>query len=324
MNQLPDVNAALEAVKYPTAPAGLYEPIAYVLDGGGKRLRPTLLLRAYTLYRNDPEAVMPAALALETYHNHTLLHDDLMDNADVRRGRAAVHKKWDANTAILSGDVMLILAVRHLLDCHNPHEAEATRLFVDMMTGICEGQQFDMNFERRNDVSLAEYEEMIRLKTAIFLGYALRIGAVLAGAPEADAKALYDVGEAVGLAFQIQDDYLDCYADPTVFGKRVGGDILCGKKTFMLISALAAASPEVRADLLSLLPGGAQHDALSDEARIAAVIAHYDALDIPARAQEAIETHYARARQALERIALPAAQLEPLWSYLCSMLGRKA
>ena len=245
---LDTINKALAAVDYPTQPVGLYEPISYVLDMGGKRLRPTLLLMAYSLYKNDFETAMPAAIGIETYHNHTLLHDDLMDNADMRRGRATVHKKWNDNTAILSGDTMLIMAFRHFMNCQNERTPEVLELFARTAQEICEGQQYDVNFETRTDVTEAEYIEMIRLKTSVLLACAAKAGALLAGAPNEDAEMLYRFAEKVGLAFQLQDDYLDVYGDPAVFGKKIGGDILCGKKTFLLINALERACVRVFVD----------------------------------------------------------------------------
>ena len=309
---LKKIEAALAAVSYPQRPEGLYEPIAYTLSSGGKRLRPTLLLLAYGLYRDDVDRALPAALAIETYHNHTLLHDDLMDNADVRRGRPTVHRKCDANTAILSGDEMLILAFRHLLKQDVDGDAarlqQLLSLYADTMQEICEGQQYDMNFEHADDVSVEQYIEMIRLKTSVLLACALKAGALIAGAPEEDADLLYRFGERVGLAFQLQDDYLDCYGDPAVFGKAIGGDIRCGKKTFMLISALQRANDEQRSALLSRDP--------------AQVIPLYNALGIPQLCREKIEEMYAQAREAFDSIALPAERKQALWDYAESLLKR--
>lgn len=306
------IEAALSAIRYPVIPEGLYEPIAYTLSAGGKRLRPTLLLMAYALYRDDVEAALPAALALETYHNHTLLHDDLMDNADVRRGRPTVHRRWDANTAILSGDEMLVMAFRHML--RQPvkdaaRKAELLALFADTMQEICEGQQFDMNFERREDVTEAEYVEMIRLKTSVLLACALKSGAIIAGAPARDAALLYQFGEKVGLAFQLQDDYLDCYGDPALFGKQTGGDIRSGKKTFLLISALCRADARQREALLS-----------RDVDR---VLACYADLDVPRLCREKIDAIYAEARRAFDALPLPRSRKQPLWDYAESLLNRK-
>ena len=247
------IEAALAVIPYPQQPEGLYEPIRYVLSMGGKRLRPTLTLMAYALYKEDTERALPTAIGLETYHNHPLLHDDLMDKADMRRGKPTVHKKWDENTAILSGDTMLILAFQHILrtDCHRL--PEVLNLAARTMQEICEGQQYDMNFESRSDVREEEYIEMIRLKTSVLLACALKAGALIADAPKEDCEQLYQFGEKIGLAFQLQDDYLDCYGDPAVFGKQIGGDICCAKKTFMLINAFNRANEAELAELNRLL-----------------------------------------------------------------------
>lgn len=312
------IEQALRQVPYPTQPVGLYEPIAYVLDGGGKRIRPMLTLMGYSLYRDDVERALPAALALETYHNHTLLHDDLMDHAEVRRGRPVVHKKWDENTAILSGDTMLIMAFRHLLAVDMPQPQALWDLFSRSAQEICEGQQYDVNFESRTDVEEEEYIEMIRLKTSVLLACSLKAGALVADAPAADADALYRFAERVGLAFQLQDDYLDVYGDPKVFGKKIGGDILCGKKTFLLIRALKKADADQRQRLLDLL---ADHT-MAEEAKIQAVRNLYDDLHIADDCTEAISAYYAEARKALDSVALPQAQKAPLWEYAASLLGR--
>lgn len=316
---LDKINAALAAVPYPPRPEGLYEPIRYVLSAGGKRLRPMLLLTAYQLYRDDVERVMPAAVGIEIYHNHTLLHDDLMDCADMRRGRPTVHRKWDDNTAVLSGDTMLIIAFRYIMSCPCGRSAEAAALFARTAQEICEGQQYDVNFERRTDVSEEEYIEMIRLKTSVLLACAAKMGALLADAPEADAEVLYHFAERVGLAFQLQDDYLDVYGDPAVFGKKIGGDILCGKKTYLLINALRLADEAVRGRLLALLADGE----MPAGEKVRAVTDIYDRLGIPALTLRAIEAHYAEARDGLRRLSLPEAKWQPLWAYAESLLGRK-
>ena len=315
---LQTIERALAQVPYPTRPEGLYEPIEYVLSMGGKRLRPTLLLLAHGLYGGQPEAALPAAVGIETYHNHTLLHDDLMDRADMRRGKPTVHKKWNDNTAVLSGDTMLILAFRHVLRCNSPRLPEVLDLFARSAQEICEGQQYDVNFESRTDVTEAEDIEMIRLKTSVLLGCAVKMGALLGGAPAADADALYRFAEKVGLAFQLQDDYLDVYGDPAVFGKKIGGDILCGKKTFLLINALDCADAAQRAELLALL----DNHTMDPAEKIRAVTALYDALRIAPLTLEAIDRYYAEARRELDALSLPPERWQPLWDYACSLLGR--
>ena len=243
------VNEFLDHLSYDRKPESLYEPIKYVLSMGGKRIRPTLMLLAYNLYKENPEDILMNACALETYHNYTLLHDDLMDNADMRRGHLTVHKKWNDNTAILSGDSMLVLAFQRMMQCDTKHLKDILDLFTVTALEIGEGQQYDMEFETRNDVKEEEYIEMIRLKTSVLLACALKIGAILADASAEDADNLYKFGEQIGLAFQLQDDYLDVYGDSKVFGKEIGGDITSNKKTYMLINAFNKANDAQRKEL---------------------------------------------------------------------------
>ena len=243
------INGYLSEMPYMREPKGLYAPIEYVLSLGGKRIRPVLMLLAYNMYKEDVDCILPQAAGIETYHNYTLLHDDLMDKADMRRNKPTVHKVWDDNTAILSGDAMLVLAYRLMADCQEKYLKRVMDIFTQTALEICEGQQWDMEFETRTDVTVPEYIEMIRLKTSVLLSAALKIGAVLGDASEEDARKLYDFGIQMGLAFQLQDDYLDVYGDPKVFGKNIGGDILCNKKTFMLINALALGNPRQKEEL---------------------------------------------------------------------------
>ena len=315
---VPYIEQALAAVPYPKKPEGLYEPIEYVLSMGGKRLRPTLLLMTYGLYKDDINHATPAAVGIETYHNHTLLHDDLMDHADMRRGKPTVHKKWNDNTAVLSGDTMLIMAFRHIMQCQCQHQAEALDLFARTAQEICEGQQYDVNFETRTDVTEDEYIEMIRLKTSVLLACATKMGALLAGAPETDAEVLYRFAERVGLAFQLQDDYLDVYGDPAVFGKKIGGDILCGKKTYLLINAYQRADEATKAQLLTLIG----NNSMEAEAKIKAVTDIYNTLDIPALTRAAINRFYDEAHNELRKLSLPESQWSVLWNYATSLLGR--
>lgn len=315
---VPYIEQALAAVPYPIKPEGLYEPIEYVLSMGGKRLRPTLLLMTYGLYKDDINHATPAAVGIETYHNHTLLHDDLMDHADMRRGKPTVHKKWNDNTAVLSGDTMLIMAFRHIMQCQCQHQTEALDLFARTAQEICEGQQYDVNFETRTDVTEDEYIEMIRLKTSVLLACATKMGALLADAPETDAEVLYRFAERVGLAFQLQDDYLDVYGDPAVFGKKIGGDILCGKKTYLLINAYQRADEATKARLLTLIG----NNSMEAEAKIKAVTDIYNTLDIPALTLAAINRFYDEAHNELRKLSLPESQWSVLWNYATSLLGR--
>lgn len=313
---LTKVNEALSAVEYPAQPKGLYEPIRYVLSMGGKRIRPVILLLCYHLYREDIEKAMPQALGIETYHNYTLLHDDLMDCADIRRGKPTVHKVWDENTAILSGDTMLILAYRLIQQCHND---EVLALFTKTAIEIGEGQQYDMNFEKRMDVTEAEYIEMIRLKTSVLVACAAQIGAILGGAPAADAALLYRFAEQIGLAFQLQDDYLDVYGDPAVFGKKIGGDILCDKKTYLLINAWNRSTEEQRAEMsrwVGVTPNSA-------EEKIKAVTAIYNELGIPALCDKTINHYFSMAKETLSKLSLSDERKETLWQFAQSLLNRK-
>ena len=315
---LDKVNDYLKNMPYARPPQGLYEPIAYELSLGGKRIRPVLMLMAYNLYQDNVDAILSQAAGLETYHNHTLLHDDVMDKADMRRNKPTVHNVWNENTAILSGDAMLILAYRLMADCPKDKLADVLHVFTETTMEICEGQQWDMEFETRMDVKVEEYIEMIRLKTSVLLAAALKIGAMLGGASDEDAQKLYDFGVKIGLAFQLQDDWLDVYGDPKVFGKNIGGDILCNKKTYMLSTALEEANEEQRAVLESWL---AAHDYVPAE-KIAAVTALYNEIGVGKRCQEKAEALNAEGFGILDSINLPEERKAVLREYACSMLNR--
>lgn len=313
------VNAYLKQMPYARPPQGLYEPIAYELSLGGKRVRPVLMLMSYNLYKEDVESILPQAAGLETYHNHTLLHDDLMDKADMRRNKPTVHNVWNDNTAILSGDAMLILAYRLMTDCPAEKLAEVLKVFTETTMEICEGQQWDMEFERRMDVQVDEYIEMIRLKTSVLLAAALKIGACLADAPNADARKLYDFGVKMGLAFQLQDDWLDVYGDPKVFGKNIGGDILCNKKTYMLITALELANVAQREELVRWLTT-ADYDPAE---KIAAVTSIYNEIGVGKCCEEKIEAYYSEGLAILDSVDLPEERKAGLKAFACSLMGRK-
>jgi len=317
---LEKVNTALAMLPYNRKPADLYDPIRYVLSLGGKRIRPVLMLMGYNLYREDVDSIMMPALGLETYHNYTLLHDDLMDRADVRRGHPTVHKKWNENAAILSGDSMLVLAYQRVAQCNPEMLPKVMELFTETALQIGEGQQYDIDFETRDDVTEAEYIEMIRLKTSVLLACALKMGGLLAGAPSADLEALYDFGEQLGLAFQLQDDYLDVYGDFKVFGKRIGGDILCNKKTYMLINAQLRANSAQRRELENWL---AATD-FDEEQKISSVTRLYDEIGIPELAQQKIQFYYDLAEKSLAKVALPKEAKQNLWAYAQEMLNRQS
>lgn len=232
-----------------TVPVQLYEPVAYSLDGGGKRIRPVLMLHAASLFSDSIAAVYPAAVAIELFHNFTLLHDDIMDHANIRRGEASVHIKFGENSAILSGDAMSIMAFRFLSRCEATKLSSLLSLFSTTALEVCEGQQYDMEFEERDKVTIAEYLEMIKLKTAVLIACSLKMGALLAGADEPACQLLYDFGLQIGMAFQLQDDWLDVYGKEVSFGKKIGGDICENKKTYLLLKALEMSNEPARSNL---------------------------------------------------------------------------
>ena len=313
------VNAHIAALPYDRQPISLYEPIKYVLAGGGKRIRPSFVLMAYNLYHDDIDAALPAATALETYHNCTLLHDDLMDNADMRHGRPTVHCKWNPNMAILSGDTMLVLAYKHLGDSKPEYLKAALDLFTETTLEVSEGQQYDMEFETRNDVTEDEYIEMIRLKTSVLLACSLKMGAVEAGASNEDADLLYKFGERIGLAFQLQDDFLDVYGDPKVFGKAIGGDILSNKKTYMLINAYNRSEGKMREEIEYWL---SVKDFNPNE-KIAAVTEIYNKLGIDKLAEAKIKEFFDESRQYLDRVNVADERKNALREYTEKMMNRR-
>lgn len=315
---LDKVNAHIEQLDYAHEPVNLYAPVKYILSLGGKRIRPAMMLMAYNMYRDDVEQILDPALALEIYHNFTLLHDDLMDHADVRRGKPTVHKRWDANTAILSGDVMLTLADVYMSRVDDAHFREVMATFHKTSIEIAEGQQYDMDFETRTDVTEAEYIEMIRLKTSVLLACALKIGAILGGATKEDAQHLYRLGECIGLAFQLRDDYLDVYGDPKVFGKKIGGDILCNKKTYLYINALRLANQEQRVEL----DRWATATEIDPEEKIAAVTAIYTALGLPEKSRAIEEHYYTLAKAELEALGVSDSQKAVLAQFMAMLMER--
>ena len=316
---LQKVNESLDIISRGREPETLYEPIRYVLSIGGKRIRPVLMMLTYELFRDDPEKIMMQACAIETYHNYTLLHDDLMDNADLRRGHQTVHKKWNANTAILSGDSMLVLAYQRMAQCEPDKLKPVLDLFSETALEIGEGQQYDMDFEQRNDVTEAEYIEMIRLKTSVLLACAMKTGAILADAPAADADRLYQFGEQIGLAFQLQDDLLDVYGDPAVFGKAIGGDIVSNKKTYMLINAYQLAGPSQRSELMRWITA-VDFDRAE---KVAAVTRIYDELGIRGLCEARINQYFDRASEYLAAVGVDDARKEQLRRFAQEMMHRE-
>ena len=312
------INAFIDQLPYERKPYSLYEPIQYVLSLGGKRIRPALMLLSYQLYKDRPEQILMPAVALETYHNYTLLHDDLMDNADLRRGHATVHKRWDANTAILSGDSMLVLAYERMAQVPADKLASVLQLFTTTALEIGEGQQYDMEFEHRNDVTEDEYIEMIRLKTSVLLACAMKMGAILAGASDTDAENLYKYGEQIGLAFQLQDDLLDVYGDSAVFGKAIGGDITSNKKTYMLINAFLRADDRQREELHRWIDA----TDFDRQEKVKAVTELYNQIGIRQLCEEKINYYFEQAKQYLAHIDVPAERKQPLIDFTNEMMHR--
>lgn len=304
------------------APRELYEPIDYTLRLGGKRIRPTLLLAANAMFGGKEEEVRNAALGIETFHNFTLLHDDLMDRSPLRRGEPTVYTKWDENTAVLSGDTMFALAWRYFLRQSTPHLQEILQCFNETAIEVCEGQQKDMNFEglALDQVRLDDYMDMIRQKTAVLLAGALKIGALYADAPLQEVDKLWQFGIHMGLAFQLQDDLLDGYGDTAVFGKKTGQDIRDNKKTFLPLTALGLCSPEQKKELTALFaPGGA----LDEEEKVCRVMALYDAVGLRTAVEKAIADEFGKALRQLDDIHADEARKAPLREMLETLNGRK-
>ncbi len=302
-----------------TTPANLYEPIEYTLDMGGKRLRPVMVLLACELFGGKADEAMNAALAVEIFHNFTLLHDDIMDNADMRRNKASVHKKYNENVAILSGDAMSIMAFRYLLKTPLPKLHEIMSLFTETAIEVCEGQQYDMDFESRLDVTVEEYLEMIRLKTAVLLACSFKMGALAANTSRENAQLIYDFGINLGLAFQLQDDLLDVYADQAKFGKRIGGDIVANKKTFLLINALKRATGENKEQLSYWL----EQENYDEAEKISAVKAIYEATAVKEITEQAIQDYYNKALGCLSQIQVPETHKTELLDLANSILKRE-
>ncbi len=314
------INAHIAGLAFSRKPQGLYAPVSYVLSLGGKRIRPVLMLMAYNLYKENVASILNQATGIEVYHNYTLLHDDLMDKADRRRGKATVHKVWDENTAILSGDAMLVLAYQFIAaGCPSALLPRVLDLFSLTALEICEGQQFDMEFETRLDVSEAEYLEMIRLKTSVLLAASLKIGAWLGGASEEDAARLYDFGMNLGVAFQLKDDWLDVYGNPEVFGKNIGGDILCNKKTYLLIQAIEHADKKQNQELRRWLDAA---EYKPDE-KIVAVKGLYDEIGVNRMCLQKIEDYTALAAKSLEEVNVAVSAKAELRDLMNRLMNRE-
>ncbi|MDD6025085.1 MAG: polyprenyl synthetase family protein [bacterium] len=294
------VNAAIESLPYPAQPAHLYEPISYTMALGGKRIRPVLVLMACEAVGGDIEKAIMPAVGLEMYHNFTLLHDDVMDKADIRRGKPTVHVKWDDNTAILSGDAMLTMATQLIARADAAVMPQVMELFNRTAMEIYEGQQYDMDFESRGDVTVEEYIAMIRLKTSVLLGCACKMGALIGGADEATAQRFYEIGENLGLAFQLQDDMLDVWGDEATFGKAIGGDIMNNKKTFLLINACQRATDDNRIELALWL----NTENASRAVKVPAVTAIYERLGLKELSEAEIAKYNDKAMAAVFETAV--------------------
>jgi geranylgeranyl diphosphate synthase type II len=314
------IEHAIKEIHYPKQPQKLYEPIAYLLSLKGKKIRPALTLLSCNLFKQTIDEAINIALAWEIFHNFTLMHDDVMDNADIRRGQPSVHKKWDENTAILSGDAMLILAYKYLAKSPVHNQKELLDLFSATAAEICEGQEYDMQFENRLDVKEDEYINMIRLKTAVMLGASLKSGAIIGGAMEKDKNLLYDFGLNLGIAFQIQDDILDVYGDPSVFGKKIGGDILCNKKTYLLVNALNTKDEKEKKELLFWLQTGNNQK----EKKILEITSLYNRLLLKEKAHDKMEYYYRKAIRKLNKVSVPAEKKIVLMNLAKELMNRNS
>ena len=303
-------------------PSELYDPIHYLLSLGGKRIRPVLCLLTYSLFKSDWEKQVPAALSVEIFHNFTLMHDDIMDKAPLRRGKQTVHEKWSDNIAILSGDVMLVNAYQYL----NKAQGLSLEAFQHLLgrlsriaAEVCEGQQFDMNFESRDDVTVEEYMEMIRLKTSVLIGFSMEMGGLLASVPASVSDSLYRIGETIGLGFQLKDDLLDVYGDPEKFGKQPGGDILANKKTYLLIKAFEKATGSTLASLENWVVAT---DYVAAE-KVQAVTAIYDILGLKAETEAVITSYFDSAFEEIQALAITEDQKSALVKFMSGLVDRE-
>ncbi len=291
------LNKEIDDYNFGETPQELYEPLKYILSLGGKRIRPLLVLLGYRIFKDDWESITKPSLAVEVFHNFSLMHDDIMDNAPLRRGKTTVHEKWDTNLAILSGDVMLVKAYDLLLEADN-FSPEILRTFNETARLVCEGQQFDMNFETRDTVSEEEYIQMIKLKTAVLLGYSLQYGAMLAGASKENQKSLYDFGTSIGIGFQLKDDLLDVYGEQAKVGKQIGGDIISNKKTFLLLKAIEKASGETKTSLSKLI----NTSKFNSSEKVDAVKAIYNKLEVKKITEDQMDFQFNKGFKSLENV----------------------
>lgn len=314
------IESEIRKQRYGSRPQSLYEPIHYLMSIGGKRLRPMLVLLAYSLYKKDVRAVAPYAVAVEAFHNFTLMHDDIMDKAPLRRGKETVHKKWNVNTAILSGDVMLVKVYEMFSSLDAEKFKVVMERFNQCAAEVCEGQQWDMEFERASDVTEKDYINMIRLKTAVLLGFSLELGAILADAPQQDRDLLREFGTNIGVGFQLRDDLLDAYADPRKFGKQVGGDIIANKKTYLLIQAITRSSAAQKKELEYWL--GVTK--FKKKEKVAAVKAIYDSVGIPKLTEKKVNHFFDRGFSSLKALSVADESRQLLRSFTEALIERQS
>lgn len=314
---IPLIQDEISNTKYLGKPLELYDPMNYILQLGGKRLRPLTVLLSYQLFGSELKRAIPAAKAIEVFHNFTLVHDDIMDKAPLRRGKQTVHEKWNENIAILSGDTLLIKVYNHFLEGGYGNLSEILKVFNTTAIQVCEGQQLDMNFETRDDVTIDEYINMIRLKTSVLVGGAFKIGALVAKASEEDSNLIYDFGVNLGIAFQLQDDYLDCFGDPSKFGKLVGGDILSNKKTYMMLKALEL-------DSSGQLNSWVKKTEFDKQVKIAAVKKIYTSLKVDELAFQLMETYYQKAISNLKKINVQEELKYPIIEFSEELMKRSS
>lgn len=313
------IKTELDKQEYVEVPYSLFEPIQYIMEDGGKRLRPVLTLMAYNMYRDDIEKAYKSAIGIEIFHNYTLLHDDVMDDAELRRGRQTVHKKWNSNVAILSGDAAAITAYKYIETVDDTYLRKVIDGFNQVAMDVCKGQQYDMEFETREDVTEEEYIQMIYLKTSVLIAGSMRHGALIAGAPEYEYNALYDFGGYLGLVFQLQDDYLDVYGDVEEFGKKIGGDILCNKKTYLLIKALELAGEQDKALLIEWL----KKEKFDPSDKIKEVTGIYDRVGVKEAIRQKIEYYLGKSREALNKINVTEERKVRFYEMIDFIGGRK-
>lgn len=313
------IQKQISSQQFGKQPDSLYEPIRYIMDLGGKRLRPLLVLLAYSLYEKDVKKIVPYAVAVEAFHNFTLMHDDIMDKAPLRRGKPTVHKKWNVSTAILSGDVMLVKVYEMFSQLNAEKFKTVIAAFNKCAAEVCEGQQWDMEFEGRPRVTEEEYIEMIRLKTAVLLGFSLELGAILADASKEERRALRDFGTNIGIGFQLKDDLLDAYADPKKFGKQVGGDIIANKKTFLLIKAMESVQGKSKRDLNAWLSAAK----FKKRDKVSAIKSIFDSHNIQGLTEKKINQYFAKGFKQLEKLT-PSAERDMLRSFTEDLIARQA